>query len=82
MRRAVGDADGRWRADVDELRLEVAVVVEHLDAVVGAVADVDQPLGVHRECVRDVELPRRRAGDPHDLRKRPFLSNLAMRELP
>ena len=38
------------RADVQELRLEVAVAVEHLDAPVAAVGDVDDALRVDRDA--------------------------------
>ena len=48
------------------LRLEVQVVVEHLDAVVAAVGDVDVALRVHGQPVRRVEFARARcrAGRP------------------
>ena len=40
-----------------DLRLEVAVAVEHLDALVAGVGDVDVALRVDRDAVQRVELP-------------------------
>ena len=42
------DADRPGRADVVVNRLELQIVVEHLDAAVAAVADIDVALGVRR----------------------------------
>ncbi len=48
-----------WRRHVDgELPQEPALGVEHLDAPVGAIADVDAIVAVDRNRVRRVELPR------------------------
>src|SRR5262245_21124027 len=58
LRWARRDAGRRRRTDGDELRLERALGVEHLDAIVATVADVDEPLRVDRHRVRDIELSR------------------------
>src|SRR5262245_39708382 len=56
------DADGARRADVEELRLEVAVGVEHLDAPVACVSNVDEALRVYRDAARLAELTVRGPG--------------------
>src|SRR5437899_7206898 len=43
---------------VHPLRLELAVAVEHLNAMVLAVGDVDPAVGIAADVVRDVELAR------------------------
>src|SRR6266852_9581979 len=52
----------RGTVHVVPLRLELAVAVEHLDAMVLAVGDVDPPVRVAADVVRDVELARVGAG--------------------
>src|SRR5262245_13250564 len=54
--RPASDAERRWRPDVQKLRLEVAVAVEHLNAPVALIGDVDVSLRVDRDPVRRVEL--------------------------
>ena len=80
--RARRDADRPRVADVVVDRLEVQVVVEHLDARVAAVADVDVALRVDRDRVRRVQLAGPLPRVPTDLMKRPFLSYFTTRELP
>src|SRR5713101_2330972 len=59
------DADRRRSADVHELRLEVAVAVEHLNPSVAAVGDVDGALRIDRNPAWRVELTGRRpSGTP------------------
>ena len=69
-----------WHID-REHALEVAVGVEHLDAMVRAIADVDVVSLVDGNRVRDVELAGPVPFDPHDFTQSPFLSYLATREL-
>src|SRR5215472_3973894 len=45
-----------WPVQVVPLRLELAVAVEYLDAVVLAVGDIDPAVGVAADVVRHVEL--------------------------
>ena len=67
---------------------ELAVAIEHLDAAVVAVGDVDVVLAVDADVVRRVELAgilvrvraRRCPREPHDFTQFPCLSNLATRE--
>ena len=54
--RAGRDADGTGRAHVLELGLERAVVVEHLNALVAHIGDVDVALGIDGDRVRSIEL--------------------------
>ena len=80
--RARRDAHRPRRADVVVDRAQLQIVVEHLDAAVAAIGDVDVALRVDLKRVRHVELagPGCRACRP-DLMKRPFLSYFTTREL-
>src|SRR5262245_42023225 len=60
--RSLGDADGARRADVEELRLEIAIGVEHLDAPVARVGNVDEALRVDRDAAWLAELTVRGPG--------------------
>src|SRR5262245_45876610 len=60
--RTLRDADGARRTDVEELRLEIAIGVEHLDAPVARVGDVDETLCVYRDAARLTELAIRGPG--------------------
>src|SRR5579872_401498 len=51
------DEDSARAAELRPLLDELSVLVEDLDAVVGAVADEKPALGIERERVGDVELP-------------------------
>ena len=62
--RARGHAHRERRADVAELRFEVAVAVEYLDALVAGVEHVDVALRVHGDRLRPVELSLLGAGRP------------------
>src|SRR5205823_5647158 len=59
--RAGRDADAASRADAFDLALDVAIVVEHLDARIAHVGDVDVAGGVNGDRGGNVELPRSRA---------------------
>src|SRR6516225_10853811 len=61
LMRSRRDADSPWRADIDVLRLEFAVIVEHLNAPVAAIAHVDIAWRICRDGVRGIELAGRRA---------------------
>ncbi len=69
VRHAVGHVDVPLRVDRDRARLaelrpardEVALLVEHLDALVAAIGDVEPALGVDLDAVRIVELERQAA---------------------
>src|ERR1700681_1140092 len=54
--RSGSDADRRRSPDVRKLRLEGPIAVEHLDALVPGVSDVDVALTVNRDSVWRVEL--------------------------
>ena len=54
--RAGRDADGPGRAHVRELGLERAVVVEHLNALIAHIGDVDVAAGIDGDGVRNIEL--------------------------
>src|SRR5262249_27041066 len=54
--RARRDADRRWRGDVRNLWLRVAVAVEHLNPLVAGVGDVDVALRIERDAAQRVEL--------------------------
>ena len=51
-----GDADRIRCAVIGDLRLEVALGIEYLDALVFPIADVDVVLGINSDRVRQVEL--------------------------
>ena len=74
------DADGRRRTNVDELRLERPLAVEDLDAIVGAIADIDEPLASTAIVCGTLNWPGPEPREPHDFRYLPLRSNLAMRE--
>src|SRR6185437_3671922 len=54
--RGIGHAEAAGAVDVVPLRLVAALAVEHLDAVVLAVGDIDPAIGVGDDVVHDVEL--------------------------
>src|SRR5262245_61326779 len=58
------DADRPRIADVVVDRFHVQIVVEHLDASVAAVADIDVAVGIHRHRVRQVQLAASAAARP------------------
>ena len=68
------------RADAGDLRLEGALAVEHLDAVVAGVGDVDVAGRVAGDAADPVELTLARIRCcPHVFTKSPSFVNLAMR---
>ena len=60
----------------------IAVGVEHLDAGVVAVGDVEQALGVEHQRMRQVELARAFAFLPQVLMQLPSLSNFSTSDSP
>ena len=75
------------RVQQDEA-LEGAVAIEHLDAAVVAIGDVDVVLAIDADVVRVLNWPGFSFAcgppvprEPHDLIQLPFLSNFATREL-
>src|SRR5439155_4075310 len=52
------DEDAPRRAEIRPLRDELAALIEHLDALVAAIADVEPPLRIDGDAVRLVELSR------------------------
>ncbi len=71
--RARADAHRPRRADVVVDGAQHEIAVEHLDAAVLPIGDVDVALGVGRDRVRDVELIRLGAAGPHRLDEAPVL---------
>src|SRR5262245_24235309 len=62
LRLAAGDADRLGRADPGDLRLERALAVEHLDAVVAGVGHVEIAASVGHDPFDPVELALSRSG--------------------
>ena len=81
-RRTVHRARREVGRDVDrELALEVAVGVEHLDAAVAAIADVDVVVAIDRDACGVLNCPGPLPFVPHYFTQSPLLSYLATREL-
>src|SRR5262249_40870521 len=71
-----GHADRLRRADVGDLRLERALAVEHLDALVARIGDVQVARRIAREAADLVELPLRGPGLAPRLHEVPVLREL------
>src|SRR5262245_33109000 len=74
--RPLRDTDGARRADVEELRLEVSVGVEYLDAPVAGVGDVDETLRIDGDAAWLAELAIRGPGLPPRADELPVLVEL------
>src|SRR5205085_2722246 len=69
LSRTPGNADGLRCADVGDLRLERTLPVEHLDAMIARVGDVDIARGIASNTANLVELSLRRSGLPPRFRE-------------
>ena len=75
------DVDAARPAELAPLGEVLAVLIEDLDAAVGAVADEQPAARIHRERVRHVEVAGARALLPHALMNLPSFVNFTTREL-
>src|SRR6266851_1517632 len=76
LRRAARHADRLRHADVGDLRLERALAVEHLDALVAGIGHIEIALRIARQPADLVELPLRRSSLSPGLHKVAVLGEL------
>ena len=79
---AAGHEQSAGTVQIVPLRLELAVAVEHLNAVILAVGDIDPAVGIATNIMRDVELAGQRAGPPQENSSFPSGAYLCTREFP
>src|SRR5207248_5452422 len=77
---ALGE-DAPRRAEIRPLGDELAALIEHLDALVAAIADVEPSLRVDGDAVRLVELSRLGSLPPHQVTNLPSFEYLTTRVL-